>query len=137
MTELFIILGIIFGLILFCITMSVLSCKIIDWIFNLREKYIYKKYPELKKLWQELKNKQSIYSYQYNEVWLPIRNRIDDILMNYQYTPLNMRKEVDRELEILRENYFCASADMTSAKAEIDRVNNEVKQFQKEHNIKW
>lgn len=132
-----IVLGIVLGFILISIGLPFLACKMVDFIFNLREKNIYKKYPELKKLQQELENKQSIYFYKYDKVWLPIRNKIDDILINYKYTPLYLRKEIDFELERLREDYVRASADMTNAKAEMDMIDNEVQQFQKKHNIKW
>lgn len=132
-----IVLGIIFCFILGSIALSSLLCKVIDWVFDLREKHIYKKYPEYKKLCQELKTKQSIYSYQYNKVWLPICSKIDDMMKQYQYIPLYMRKEFDVQLESLREDYVRANADMINAKADRDNADRDVRQFQKKHNIKW
>ena len=48
-----------------------------------------------------------------------------------------MREEFDIQLEILREDYVRASADMANAKAERDKADSGVRQFQKKYNIKW
>lgn len=121
------------GLVLLCFVI----CKVMDFIYNQKDKKYHKEHPEFFRLSEDFSEKANIACRFYNKEIAPRKSKVDYMLKDEPYWPQEVRGQKMEEVEKLRCEIYTAECMYKGLNKETDEARQKVVDYVQTHNIKW
>lgn len=130
-------IGIVFGSIAAFIGLLLLAFKTTDLVCDKIIAKRRREHPELYKLFDAIEKKGTEYGTIHNTEITSRKNQIDTILRNWNYYPLAVREQKERELEELRQEIETTKATLKIIADEKIELREQIHNYVEQHNLKW
>lgn len=126
-------LGFVGGLALLCFVI----CKVMDFIYNQKDKKHHKEHPEFFRLRDDFSEKANIACRFHNKEITPRKCKVDYMLKEEPYWPREVREQKMEEVEKLRREIYTAECMYKGLNKETDEARQKVVEYVQAHGFKW
>lgn len=135
--ETIIAIGITIGIVTSILGISLLIFKMTDWSYNRTVTKRRREHPALYELFDTFDKKSTEYYTLRNSEVTPRMNKIDAILRDWNYYPVAVREQKERELEELRQSIEATKATLEIIKDEKAVLREQIHDYVEQHNLEW
>lgn len=121
------------GLILVCFVL----CKIMNFIYERKDKKHHKEHPEFFRLRDDFSEKANTACRFYNNEIAPRKSKVDYMLKEEPYWPREVREQKMEEVEKLRREIYTAECMRKGLDKDTQEARQKVVDYVQTHNIKW
>lgn len=125
--------GFIGGMFLLGFTLS----KLVDFIYNQKDKKHHKEHPEFFRLREDFSEKANMACRFHNKEIAPRKSKVDYMLKEEPYWPREVREQKMEEVEKLRREIYYAEDTYKYMNRETENARQRVVEYVQTHNIKW
>lgn len=130
-------IAVIFGFVAFLCGITILSVKISNWSYDRTVAKRREAHPALYELFDAIERKGTEYCTLHNAEIAPRKNQIDVILRDWDYYPVAVREQKERELEELRQSIEATKATLEILADEKTALREQIHDYVEQHNLEW
>lgn len=111
--------------------------KLVDFIYNQKDKRHHKEHPEFFRLREDFSEKANMACRFHNKEIAPRKSKVDYMLKEEPYWPQEVREQKMKEVEKLRREIYTAECMLKGLDKDTQESRQKVVDYVRKHNIKW